>query len=36
MSPEIYRLFVVDRGWTPKRYAEWISGTLMSQLLEPP
>jgi AcrR family transcriptional regulator len=35
MSPEIYRLLVVDRGWTPARYAAWLSGTLVDQLLEP-
>ncbi|MDQ1695683.1 MAG: hypothetical protein QOJ03_1036 [Frankiaceae bacterium] len=33
MSPEIYRLLVVDRGWTPERYAEWLSSTLVDQLL---
>ena len=33
MSPEIYRLLVVDRGWTSTRYAEWLSSTLISQLL---
>jgi AcrR family transcriptional regulator len=36
MSPELYRLLVVDRGWTPKRYAEWLRGTLIDQLLDPP
>ena len=35
MSPEIYRLLVIDRGWTPKRYAEWLSRTLIDQLLAP-
>jgi AcrR family transcriptional regulator len=35
MSPEVYRLLVVDRGWSPERYADWLSGTLISQLLEP-
>jgi AcrR family transcriptional regulator len=34
MSPEIYRLLVVDRGWTPERYAAWLSRTLIDQLLE--
>jgi AcrR family transcriptional regulator len=36
MSPEIYRLFVVERGWAPERYSEWLSGTLIDQLLDPP
>ena len=34
MSPEIYRLLVVDRGWTPQRYADWLAGTLADQLLD--
>jgi AcrR family transcriptional regulator len=33
MSPEIYRLLVVDRGWSPQRYADWLSGTLIDQLV---
>jgi AcrR family transcriptional regulator len=36
MSPEVYRLLVLDRGWAPKRYAEWLRGTLIDQLLDPP
>jgi AcrR family transcriptional regulator len=36
MSPEIYRLLVVERGWAPARYAEWLSRTLIDQLLDPP
>jgi AcrR family transcriptional regulator len=32
MSPEIYRLFVVDRQWTPKRYQQWLTATLTQQL----
>jgi hypothetical protein len=35
MSPEVYRLLVVDRGWAPERYAEWLGGTLVDQLLDP-
>ena len=35
MSPEIFRLLVVERGWTPQRYAEWLSETLTDQLLDP-
>jgi AcrR family transcriptional regulator len=33
MSPEIYRLLVVDRKWTPDRYADWLAKTLADQLL---
>ena len=36
MSPEIYRLLVVDRGWTPERYEAWLTGILIDQLLAPP
>lgn len=32
MSPEVYRLLVVDRAWTPARYQEWLAGTLVQQL----
>jgi AcrR family transcriptional regulator len=32
MSPEVYRLFVVDRGWTPARYEQWLSTALVQQL----
>ena len=35
MSPEVYRLLVVDRGWSPERYAKWLSETLVDQLLAP-
>jgi AcrR family transcriptional regulator len=35
MSPEVYRLLVVERGWPPKRYAEWLSTILIDQLLAP-
>jgi AcrR family transcriptional regulator len=33
MSPEVYRLLVVDRGWSPERYREWLASTLAQQLL---
>jgi AcrR family transcriptional regulator len=36
MSPEIYRLLVGDRGWPPERYEQWLSGTLIDQLLPAP
>jgi hypothetical protein len=35
MSPEVYRLLVSERGWTPERYAEWLRNTLTEQLLDP-
>ena len=33
MAPEVYRLFVVDRGWAPARYRAWLAATLAQQLL---
>src|SRR5262249_62014847 len=36
MSPEVYRLFVGDRGWPPARYQRWLTQTLIDQLLPPP
>jgi AcrR family transcriptional regulator len=33
MSPEVYRLLVGDRGWTPERYQQWLTGILIDQLL---
>ena len=32
MSPEIYRLLVGDRDWTPERYQQWLATTLTQQL----
>jgi AcrR family transcriptional regulator len=32
MSPEVYRLLVVDRGWPPERYRQWLGATLVQQL----
>ena len=32
MSPEVYRLLVVDRNWTPERYQQWLATTLLQQL----
>lgn len=32
-SPELYRLLVVDRGWTPDRYRDWLTALLAGQLL---
>ena len=33
LSPELYRLLVVDRGWKPDRYERWLVTTLTEQLL---
>jgi AcrR family transcriptional regulator len=33
LSPEVYRLTVVDRGWSPDRYRRWLSDLLVAQLL---
>jgi len=33
MSPEVYRLLVLDSGWSAKRYARWVTDTLASSLL---
>lgn len=35
LSPELYGLLVVDRGWKPQRYASWLERTLVDQLLRP-
>jgi AcrR family transcriptional regulator len=33
LSPEVYGLLVVDRGWPARRYEEWLTQTLVDQLL---
>ncbi|MGE2691783.1 TetR/AcrR family transcriptional regulator [Mycolicibacterium pulveris] len=33
MSPEVYRLLVVDRGWSPRRYERWLTQLLVDSLL---
>ena len=35
MSPEVYGLLVIDRGWPSHRYEQWLSGILIDQLLSP-
>jgi AcrR family transcriptional regulator len=35
MSPEVYGLLVVDRGWPTERYQSWLTATLVDQLLAP-
>lgn len=32
-SPELYRLLVVDRRWSPERYEHWLAEALAGQLL---
>jgi hypothetical protein len=32
LSPELYLLFVRDRGWTPDRWEQWVYETLHAQL----
>jgi AcrR family transcriptional regulator len=32
MSPEVYRLLVVERRWAPERYQAWLAATLLQQL----
>ena len=35
MSPEVYGLLVIDRGWPSERYERWLTGILIDQLLSP-
>ena len=35
MSPELFRLLVSDRGWTPDRYRTWLTQTITHQLTAP-
>lgn len=32
-SPEVYRLLVGERGWTPQRYEDWLAETTAALLL---
>lgn len=32
--PNVYRLFVTDRGWTPDQHEKWLADVLCSQLLQ--
>ena len=34
-SPELYRLLVLTRGWTPERYGQFVGDSLVDALLEP-
>lgn len=33
LSPDLYRLLVVDRGWPTQRYERWLASVLVDQLL---
>jgi AcrR family transcriptional regulator len=33
LSPEVYGLLVVDRGWSTERYEAWLTQTLVDQLI---
>jgi AcrR family transcriptional regulator len=35
LSPELYQLLVIDRGWKTERYQPWLTKTLIGQLLPP-
>ena len=35
MSPELYRLLVIDRDWPTKRYEQWLATALTDQLISP-
>ncbi len=35
ISPEVYGLLVLDRGWTPDRYERWLAESLAAALLPP-
>jgi AcrR family transcriptional regulator len=34
-SPEVYTLLVLQRGWTPERYAQWLADSWERLLLDP-
>ncbi|MEN3533479.1 helix-turn-helix domain-containing protein [Microbispora sp. ZYX-F-249] len=36
LSPQLYLLFVQDRGWSPDRWEEWAYNTLAAQLCADP
>lgn len=35
MSPEVFRILTVERGWSEDEYQAWLAGTLRTQLLPP-
>jgi AcrR family transcriptional regulator len=34
-SRDVYRMLVIDGGWTPQHYQDWLADTLLSMLVEP-
>jgi len=32
-SAEIFQLLVIERGWTPQRYGQWIAAALIAAFL---
>jgi AcrR family transcriptional regulator len=36
VHPDVWRLLVVERGWTPEHYERWVADTAVSQLLRRP
>jgi AcrR family transcriptional regulator len=34
ISPELYQLLVVERGWTPEDYERWLAGAIADELLD--
>lgn len=35
-SPEVYRLLVSERGWTPQQFEDWLADTAITLLLRDP
>jgi len=35
-GPDVFRLFIVERGWTRSRYEAWLTATLEGLLFRPP
>jgi hypothetical protein len=34
--PDVWNLLVSERGWSPKRYEQWLAESSCAQLLDPP
>ncbi|HEV2461843.1 MAG TPA: hypothetical protein VGS80_26095, partial [Ktedonobacterales bacterium] len=32
-SHDLYRMFVIDRGWLPQQYEQWLAASLIHALL---
>jgi len=35
-SHDLYRMLVIDRGWVPQQYEQWLAASLMHALLDKP